>query len=162
MMAQLLHRATASIEGQVGVWSSARPVVLATLSVRVDPSAERMAIESALEARAELIVANLRFLRSYPTTLVLAREYMTLPHEEDLEAVRETARRAARLGIRTQLLRISTPRPIAALLELVRERQAGLLVFGPDIRRTSKLGFRLAARRIRRRAPCLVWIAPDG
>jgi nucleotide-binding universal stress UspA family protein len=161
-MAQLLHGATASIEGRIDARPSVRPVILATLSVRVDPSAERMAIDSALEARAELIITNLRFLRSYPTTLVLAREYLTLPHEEDLEAVRETAQRAARLGIRTQLLRISTPRPIAALLELAREREAGLLVFGPDIRRTSKLSFRLAARRIRRRAPCLVWIAPDG
>ncbi len=139
-----------------------RPVVLATLSVRVDASAERMAVESALHASVPLIVANMITLPAYPATLIMAREYATLPHEEDLDAVRATAERAATLGIKTELLRISTPRPIVALLELVRERRAGLLVFGPDLRRISRLRFRIAARRVRRRAPCLVWIAPDG
>ncbi len=139
-----------------------RPVVLATLSVRVDPSAERMALESALEAGVGLIIANMITLPAYPMTLMLAREYATLPHEEDLEALRATAERAAGLGIKTELLRISSPRPIVALLELLRERAAGLLVFGPDLRRTSRIRFAIAARRLRRAAPCLVWIAPDG
>jgi len=161
-MAQVLDRADASIEGRVDAPPSARPVVLATLSVRVDPSAERMALESALEARSELIIANLMPLRPYPMTAILAPEYTTLPHEEDLEAVRATAKRAAALGIKTQLLRISTPRPTEAVLEVCQEHRAGLLVFGPDLRRTSRLLFWHVARRIRRRAPCLVWIAPDG
>jgi nucleotide-binding universal stress UspA family protein len=161
-MAQLLDRADALIDVPVDALPRARPVVLATLSVRVDPSAERMALESALEARSELIIANLLHLRPYPMTAIMAPDCLNLPHEEDLDAVRATAARAAELGIRTQLLRISTPRPIEALLELVRERRAGLLVFGPDLLRTSKVRFRLAARRVRRRAPCLVWIAPDG
>lgn len=39
--------------------STPRPVVLATLSVRVDPRAERMAIESAAQTRAPLILANM-------------------------------------------------------------------------------------------------------
>jgi nucleotide-binding universal stress UspA family protein len=139
-----------------------RPVLLGTLSVRVDPSAERMALESALEARTRLIVANMLTLPPYPLTVMLARPYATLPHEEDLEAVRETANRAARLGIETQLLRVSTRRPVTALLELAREHGAGLLVFGPDLHRTSRLRFGAAAWLVRRRAPCLVWIAPDG
>jgi hypothetical protein len=139
-----------------------RPVLLATLSVRVDPSAERMAVESALEAGTNLILANMLSLPAYPVTFMLAREHMTLPHEEDLEAVRATAKRAAELGIRTELLRISSRRPVVALLELVRERDVGLLVFGPDLRRTSRLRFRVVARRVRRQAPCLVWVAPDG
>jgi hypothetical protein len=139
-----------------------RPVLLATLSVRVDPSAERMALESALEAGTGLILANMLSLPAYPVTFMLAREHMTLPHEEDLEAVRATAKRAAELGIRTELLRISSRRPVVALLELVRERDVGLLVFGPDLRRTSRLRFRVVARRVRRQAPCLVWVAPDG
>jgi Universal stress protein family len=139
-----------------------RPVVLATLSVRVDPSAERMALESALEAGTDLILANMLTLPAYPVTFMLSREHMTLPHEEDLEAVRATAQRAAELGIRTELLRISSRRPVLALLELVRERDAGLLVFGPDLRRTPRLRFRTAAWRVRRQAPCLVWVAPDG
>ncbi len=142
-----------------------RPVVLATLSVRVDPAAERMAIESALDAdpaRPRLIVANMLWLPPHPTTLMLAREHVTLPHEEDLDAVRETAHRAAARGIETELLRISSRRPLAALIELVHERRAGLVVLGPDPRRTPRWWLWLAARRVRRQADCLVWIGPDG
>lgn len=138
------------------------PVVLGTLSVRVDPSAERMAVESALEAGVPLIVANMITLRAYPMTMILAPQYTTLPHEEDLAEVRATAERAAALGIKTELLRISTTRPVRSLLELARERRAGLLVFGPDLQRTARVRFRVAARRVRKDAPCLVWIAPDG
>ena len=68
-----------------------RPVILATFSVRIDPGAERMAFESALDVGARLVIANLMMLPPYPTTIMLAREYATLPHEEDLDAVRATA-----------------------------------------------------------------------
>lgn len=140
-----------------------RPVVLATLSVRVDPSAERMAIDSALEAGAPLILVNLLPLRNYPTTIaLLGAGATTLPHEEDLDAVRATAARAAELGIKTELLRITTKRPVPALLEILHERDAGLLVFGPDLRRTARRRFRSTAKRVRAEADCLVWIAPDG
>jgi hypothetical protein len=132
------------------------------LAVRVDPSAERVALESALEAGVPLIVANMIMLPAYPMTLILAPEYATLPHEEDLDAVRATAHRAAALGIKTELLRISTQHPVKALLALASERDAGLLVFGPDVRRTNRVRFWAAARKVRRGANCLVWIAPDG
>jgi hypothetical protein len=141
---------------------SPRPVVLVTLSVRVDPAAERVAIDAALETGARLLLANLIWLPPHPTTLILAREYATLPHEEDLDEVRATAGRAAALGIPTELLRISSRRPLVALIELVSERQAGLVVLGPDPRRSPRWWRALAARRIRRRVGCLVWIAPDG
>jgi hypothetical protein len=141
----------------------ARPVLLGTLSVRVDPSAERMALESALEADVPLYVANMLPLPFFPTTLVLVGPAgVTLPHEEDLEAVRATANRAAALGIETQLLRVSSRRPVKALLELVVQVDAGLLVFGPDLQLTRPRTFSRAARRVREQAPCLVWIAPDG
>lgn len=137
-------------------------MLLATLSVRIDPVAERVAIESALETRARLVIANMLWLPAYPATLMLAPQYATLPHEEDLEAVRATANRAAALGVNTQLLRVSSRRPLVALVEVVREQNAGLVVLGPDPRRMSRLRFRLAARRIRREQGCLVWIGPDG
>ena len=139
-----------------------RPVILATFSVRVDPGAERMAFDSALEVGSRLILANLMRLPPYPATIMLAREYATLPHEEDLEAVRATAARAGALGIATELLRISSRRPLAALVELITERGAGLVVLGPDVRRTPRWQLRLAARRVRRQADCLIWIAPAG
>ena len=112
-------------------------MVLATLSVRVDPSAERMAIDSALEAGVPLVLVNLIPLPSYVTTLVLlGPEGTTLPHEEDLEAVRATAARAAELGVKTELLRVQdAPRGDTALPRGGdAERDAGLLVFGPDLR----------------------------
>jgi hypothetical protein len=141
----------------------ARPVVLATVSVRVDPSAERVALDSALEAGLPLVIVNLLPLRPYPTTFgLLGHEGLTLPHEEDLDAVRATAERAARLGVRTELLRVTSRRPVKALLEVVRERDAGLLVFGPDVHLTGRLRYWTLARRVRAQADCLVWVAPDG
>ncbi len=139
----------------------AMPVVLATLSVRVDPRAEQMAIESAQQAGVRLIVANMLVLPPYPLTVMLAPEFATLPHEEDLEAVRATATRAAALGVPTELLRVSSRRPIVALLELVGEMDAGLLVFGPDRSRLTRRRFRAAERTVRRKASCLVWTASD-
>ena len=153
-------------EGEAGLAAEpapARPVVLATLAVRVDPSAERMAIEGAIEAGVPLVLVNLIPLPPYMQTMVLAGpEATTLPHEEDLDAVRATARRAADLGVRTQLLRVRTRHPVKALLEVMRERDAGLLVFGPHLGRIGRIRYRHTARRVRREADCLVWVAPDG
>ena len=162
-MADVLDRARNSATLSSAARGRARPVVLATLQVRVDPTAERVALESALEAGVALVVANMiRLPAGYHMTPILAPEYTTLPHEEDLDAVRATAARAAALGIATELLRIRSPRPVRALLELVQERNAGLLVFGPDLERTSRWRLRAASRLIRKHAPCLVWLVPDG
>src|SRR3954454_18173260 len=118
---------------------AARPVVLATLSVPVDPAAEEMAIASALEAGVPLVVANMLELPPYPATIMLVGAGgATLPHEEALEELRATAARAAALGIRTELLRVSSRHPVRALLEIVAERDAGMLVFGPDPPRTRR------------------------
>jgi hypothetical protein len=139
--------------------------MLATLSVRVDPRAERMAIESAVEsdpAHPRLILANMLWLPPHPATLMLAREHATLPHEEDLDAVRATAARAAAAGVSTELLRISSRRPLAALVELIAERRPGLVVLGPDPHRTPRWWLWLAARRVRRQTDCLVWIVGDS
>jgi nucleotide-binding universal stress UspA family protein len=161
-MAQLVDRHEGRTERGAEP-TRARPVVLATLSVRVDPSAERMAIDSALEAGVPLVLVNILRFWLYPTTLALVGpEGLNLPHEEDLDAVRATAARAAELGVKTELLRVTTRRPVQALLEIVAERDAGLLVFGPDLKLTGRLRFRLLARRLRRQASCLIWVAPDG
>jgi hypothetical protein len=160
-MRQLLDRRRSPAAAMPDQGAPSRPVLLATLSVRVDPTAEAMAIETALEVGAKLILANMLRLGPYPLTVMIAREYATLPHEEDLDAVRETAGRAAALGIPTELLRVSSPRPLTALIELAHEREAGLLVFGPDRSRISARRFRAAAKTVRRDAPCLVWIAAD-
>ena len=140
-----------------------RPVVLATLAVRVHPSAERMAIDSAIEAGVPLLIVNLIPLPPYPRTLMLVGAAgTTLPHEEDLDELRATARRAADLGVKTELLRVHTRHAVAALLEILHERDAGLLVFGPHLGMVGRLRFKRTASRVRREADCLVWVAPDG
>jgi hypothetical protein len=45
-----------------------------------------MACESALDAGVRLIIANMITMRAYPMTMILAPQYITLPHEEDLDA----------------------------------------------------------------------------
>jgi hypothetical protein len=141
----------------------ARPVLLATMAVRVHPSAERMAIDSAIEAGVPLLVVNLVPLPPYVRTMVLVGPAgTTLPHEEALDEVRATAGRAAELGVRTELLRVRTRHAATALLEVAHERDAGLLVFGPDVGGLGRLRSRAVARRVRREAECLVWVAPDG
>jgi nucleotide-binding universal stress UspA family protein len=143
--------------------TAARPVVLATTAVPVHPEAERMAVESAVEAGVPLVLVNLVPLPFYTTTMVLVGPAgTTFPHEEALDDVRATARRAAALGVKTELLRVRTRHPAKALLEVVRERNAGLLVFGPMLGRLGRVRVGPAVRRIRREADCLVWIAPDG
>src|SRR4051794_14327140 len=141
----------------------ARPVVLGTLSVRIDPSAEEMAVASALEAGVPLIVANMLPLPPYPATVMLVGPGgATLPHEEALDEGRAAAARAAGPGIPTPPPRVSSRPPLRALPPPVPERDAGLLVFGPSAGRIRGPRLRAAARRVRRDAPCLVWIAPDG
>jgi nucleotide-binding universal stress UspA family protein len=143
--------------------SPTRPVVLGTLASRFDPSAERMALESALERGAKLLVVNAVRLQLYPRTLALvAPSGATLPHEEDFDAVRATARRTAAAGLRVEHLRVKSSKPVDALVDVAHQRDAGLLVFGPDLARVGAWRFRRAAGRVRRRARCLVWIAPDG
>jgi nucleotide-binding universal stress UspA family protein len=141
-----------------------RPVVLATLSVRFDPSAERFAVDCALEASAALVVVNVLSLKPCPCTMrLLGPSAATLPDEEDLEPVRASARRAAALGIPTQLLRVTSSRPVRALLEIAAERDACLLVFGPDASRIRARKLRKVTAQLRERAPCLVWTPfPDG
>jgi Universal stress protein family len=161
-MAEIIDRPNEGTPSSVATGGPSRPVVLATLSVRIEANAERMAIESALEAGVPLIIANMLRMPAFATTMRLAPQYATLPHEEDLDAVRATAHRAAAWGIPTELLRIMSPRPLTALIELIQERRPGLVVLGPDVRRTSRWRLRMAARRVRSEADCLVWIAPDG
>jgi nucleotide-binding universal stress UspA family protein len=136
--------------------SPAGPVVLATLSARVDPEAERLAIESCLDAGVPLVVVNAVQAPACVRTLHLGA---LDPAREDYAAVRATAERAAAFGIPVEHLRVTSPRPARAIVEIAKERAAGLLVLGPKRGRVSRWRFRRAARMVRRRLTCLVWIA---
>jgi hypothetical protein len=87
--------------------------------------------------------------------------YDQLPEApEEADALRAPAELANSLGVRVERLRVKSPRPVAALLELVAERSPGLLVFGPDRRRMRGRAYRKAVKAVRQRASCLVWL-PD-
>jgi nucleotide-binding universal stress UspA family protein len=49
------------------------------------------------------------------------------------------------------------PKPASAALEVIRDTDVGLVVFGADRRRLGRWSFKRIARRIRRDATCLVW-----
>jgi hypothetical protein len=51
---------------------------------------------------------------------------------------------------------------VEALLEVAGERDAGLLVIGPDPSRLRPRTFRRAVKRIRKRCSCLLWVAGEG
>jgi nucleotide-binding universal stress UspA family protein len=136
--------------------------MLATLAARIDPAAERMAIETALETGARLLVANVVRLPPYRVSLALhGPSGAVLPHEDAREAVRAAAQRAADLGLETELLKVFSKHPSRALGEVARERDVALVVVGPDASRVRRFAIRRAVRSLRD-ANCLVWVAPDG
>jgi len=135
-----------------------RPVLLATLGVPFDPEASRVAVDAAVEAGQPLVVVNAVELP--PLAMSVRMGYDQLPDAPaDADAFRAPARLAASLGVEVERLRIRSPRPTAALLEVVEERRPGLLVFGPDRERLRARVYRKAAEAIRERAACLVWLA---
>jgi hypothetical protein len=135
-----------------------RPVLLATLGVPFDPAASAFAVDAALEAGEPLIVANV--VQLPPLGMSVAMGYDQLPDRpEEAEALRAPAELAHSLGAEVERLRVKSPRPIEALLQLVSERTPGLLVFGPDRSRIRSRAYRKAASAVRERAGCLVWLA---
>lgn len=135
-----------------------RPVVLATLGVPFEPEASRVAVDSAVEAGQPLVIVNVVELP--PLAMSVRMGYDQLPDEpRDAEAFRAPAALAASLGVAVERIRVRSPRPVAALLEVVAERRPGLLVFGPDRKRLRKRLYRKAAKAVADRAPCLVWLA---
>jgi hypothetical protein len=131
-------------------------VLLATLGVPFDPDAARIAVDSAVEAGQPLIVANVVELPFLPTSVILGYDQIDDP--ELSAAVLAPAALAHSLGVHVERLRVRSPRPLEALLELVAERSPSLLVFGPDRERLKGRRYRKAARAIREQAPCLVWL----
>jgi nucleotide-binding universal stress UspA family protein len=136
-----------------------RPVVLATLGVPFDPEACRVAVDAAVEAGQPLVVVNVVELP--PLAMSVRMGYDQLPDEpEDAEALRAPAALAHSLGVEVERLRVRSPRPVEALIELTAERRPGVLVFGPDRTRLRRRRYAKAAKAVRERAACLVWLAP--
>jgi Universal stress protein family len=135
-----------------------RPVLLATLGVPFDPEASAFAVDAAVEAGQSLIVANV--VQLPPLSMSVQLGYDQLPETpEDEAAFRAPAALAHSLGVEVERLRIRSIRPVEAVLELAAERRPGVLVFGPDRARIKRRLYRKAAKAIRERVNCLVWLA---
>jgi nucleotide-binding universal stress UspA family protein len=133
-----------------------RPVLLATLDVPFDENATAFAVDSAVETGQPLVVVNAAEVLPTPYTF-LGYGYI---EREDLQAeLRKPAELAQSLAVRVERLRVCSPHPVDALLEVVAERNPGLLVFGPDSSRLKPRRYRRAAKKIRERVSCLVWLA---
>ncbi len=132
-------------------------MLLATLGVPFDPAASVFAVDAAVETGQLLVVVNVVELP--PLGMSVALGYDQIPDTpEDAESLRAPAELARSLGVRVERLRVKSPRPVEALIQVVRERDPGLLVFGPDRSRLRKRRYRKAARAVEKQAPCLVWL----
>jgi nucleotide-binding universal stress UspA family protein len=136
------------------------PVVLATLAVPFDMDAARVAVQAALETNVKLIVLDAVERPWWPQAL--ATRHADLEEAEDRDQICRFASQVAALGLEVEHLRVPSPKPVEALLEVVAERRAGLLVLGPDRSRFKPRRFARMARRVRRRASCLLWVAGEG
>jgi nucleotide-binding universal stress UspA family protein len=135
-----------------------RPVMLATLNVPFDPDAVVFAVDSAVELGQRLIVAN--FVEQEPLPLSASMGYDDLPYPPEMaQSLAEPVRLALSLGVAVARLRVKSFRPVQAMVEVVAEENAGLLVFGPDRSRIRRLRYRRAASAIRARVTALVWLA---
>jgi nucleotide-binding universal stress UspA family protein len=135
-----------------------RPVMLATMEVGFDDEAATFAVDAAVECGQPLIVVNVVEIPLGP--LCVGMGYGALdPAEADAASLRAPVELACSLGVTVERLRVLSPHPVAALVELALERRPSLLVFGPDPRRLKPRLYRRAARTIRARCPCLLWLA---
>jgi len=155
-MLTVRHRQPA--EDVSSVATETRPIMLVTFAVRFDPRAAEFAIDTAVEAGQPLIIVNVVELELMPASMMFGYDLMT-QRPELMEALRAPAVLACSLGVRVERLRVKSPHPVDALLELVAERAPGLLVFGPDRAELKPRIYRRALRKIRDRSTCLIWVA---
>src|SRR5213592_2509006 len=136
--------------------SGRRPVLLATLDVPFSEEATAFAVDSAVENGQPLILVNAAEVQLTPYTLL---GYGYIEREDLQQALRKPAELAQSLAVPVERLRVCSPHPVDALLEVVVERNPGVLVFGPDRAHLPTRRYRRAERAVRERAPCLVWVA---
>ena len=136
----------------------ARPVLLATLDVPFDEAAAAFGVDTAVESGAALIVVNVVERPFLPGTLA----GWDVDSSPDVErSLHDSAQLARALGVDVERLRVRSPHPVDALLQVARERSPGVLVFGPDPSRLPRRRYRKAERAVRTRATCLVWTAAE-
>ncbi len=144
---------------ETGSETRSRPVMLVTFDVPFAPGAAELAVDAAVEAGQALIVVNAARVELGPISLAMKYEYVGTQEVED--ALARPAELARELAVDVKRLRVCSPRPVTALLEVVHEQRPALLVVGPDPRRMRRRAYSKAARKIRDGADCLLWFAED-
>jgi nucleotide-binding universal stress UspA family protein len=142
-------REDASCAGAAG-----KPVLLATLDVPFADEAAAFAVDAAVENGQPLVLVN---AAEVLPTIYTVLGYGYVERDALQEALSKPAELARSLAVEVERLRVCSPHPVEALLELVVERNPSLLVFGPERSALSRRRYRKAARAVRERAPCLVW-----
>jgi hypothetical protein len=136
------------------VSSGERPILLATLDVPFAEQATVFAVDTAVESGQPLIVVNVAEIVPTHWSLV---GYGYIERDELQRELRRPAELAQSLAVRVERLRVCSPHPVDALLDLVAERRPGVLAFGPDRSRLRRRTYERAARRVHERTGCLVW-----
>jgi nucleotide-binding universal stress UspA family protein len=145
-----------------GMTSAAgRPILLATMGAPFDEEAVAVAVDAAVESGEALIVANITRLEPLALSVMMGYDALEEFTPDVSRSVKRPARLAAEFGVRVERLRVRSPRPVSALLELVRERQPGLVVFGPDRQKLSRRLYRKASEALRAGVGYLVWLPPE-
>jgi nucleotide-binding universal stress UspA family protein len=134
-----------------------RPVLLATLEVPFDDDAAAFAVDAAVECGQPLILVTVVEMPLGPMCVLMGYGDLE-PPEKDAARFRAPAELAHGLGVEVERLRVRSPHPVDALLDVVAERAPGLLVFGPDRSQLKPRLFRKMVKKIRERVTCLVWL----
>lgn len=134
-----------------------RPVLLATFGVPFDEAAVAAAVDAVVESGDPLIVANITKLEPLAMSVMMGYDALEELTPDVSGSIQRPARIAAGYGLDVERLRIRTPRPASALIELVREREPGLVVFGPDRQRIARRIYRKTVEALRA-AGSLMWL----
>ena len=150
----LTVRRSGPYDDVTGVAGGARPVLLATLNVPFADDAIAFAVDSAAESGQPLVVVNVAEILLTHWSLV---GYGYVESEELQRELCRPAELAQSLAVRVERLRVCSPHPLDALLEVVAERNPGILVFGPSRTHIRPRRYARAARCLSERAGCLLW-----
>ena len=151
----LTLRRRSSLDSATAAPAAGRPVLLATLDVPFSEEAMAFAVDSAVESGQPLLVVN---AAEVLPTLYSFLGYGYVERDDLQNALRRPAELAHSLAVRVERLRVCSPHPVDALLEVVAERDPAVLVFGPDPKHLSGRRYRKAERAVRERTSCLVWV----
>ena len=133
-------------------------MLLATFDVPFDEAAASFAVNAAVDSGGRLIVANVVELPPLPLSVRMG--YDQLDYSPELAAsLLSPAERASALGVEVERIRVKSFHRIEALVDVARERKVRMLVLGPDRDKVSQRLYRKAAKDVRERLDCLVWLS---